>query len=155
MQQAATATKRHAMDGTPAYGRSWSINPVHAIFLAFVFPLFLGTLVADIAYWRSAEIQWSNFAQWLNAGGLFVGGFALLCALVSVVRHRKASTRRPLAYFVILLASWIVGLVNAFAHSQDAWAIMPEALWWSGAAATLALIASWLGYAGFTAKEAF
>lgn len=131
------------------------IHPTHAILLAFVFPLFLGTLVADIAYWRSAEIQWSNFAQWLNAGGLFVGGFALLAALVSVLRRRRFGVRRPLVYFVVLLAAWIVGFVNALAHSQDAWAVMPEVLWWSGAASLLALIASWLGYAGFPAKETF
>lgn len=132
-----------------------SIHPIHAILLAFVFPLFLGTLVADIAYWRSAEIQWSNFAQWLNAGGLFVGGFTLLAALVSLVRRRRFGARRLFMYFVILLAAWIVGFFNALAHSQDAWAIMPEVLWWSGAAAVLALIASWLGYAGFPVKETF
>ncbi|MBZ4691030.1 MAG: hypothetical protein JG765_2281 [Cereibacter sp.] len=129
------------------------VHPLHAVLLAFVFPLFLGTLVADIAYWRSAEIQWSNFAQWLNAGGLLVGGFALLASLVSLVRHRKFSIRRPAVYFVVLLAAWIVGFVNALVHSKDAWAIMPEALWWSGVAALLALVATWLGYAGFPAKE--
>ena len=129
------------------------VHPLHAVLLAFVFPLFLGTLVADIAYWRSAEIQWSNFAQWLNAGGLLVGGFALLAALVSLVRHRKFAIRRPAVYFVVLLAAWIVGFVNALVHSKDAWAIMPEALWWSGVAALLALVATWLGYAGFPAEE--
>ncbi|TKA97612.1 hypothetical protein FAZ78_05050 [Cereibacter changlensis] len=129
------------------------VHPLHAVLLAFVFPLFLGTLAADIAYWRSAEIQWTNFAQWLNAGGLLVGGFALLAALVSLVRHRKFAIRRPAVYFVVLLAAWIVGFVNALVHSKDAWAIMPEALWWSGAAALLALVATWLGYAGFPAEE--
>lgn len=129
------------------------VHPLHAVLLAFVFPLFLGTLVADIAYWRSAEIQWSNFAQWLNAGGLLVGGFALLAALVSLVRHRKFAIRRPAVYFVVLLAAWIVGFVNALVHSKDAWAIMPEALWWSGVAALLAVVATWLGYAGFPAEE--
>ena len=132
-------------------GTSNSIHPIHAIFLAFVFPLFFGTLVADIAYWRTAESQWSNFAQWLNAGGLLMGGFALLAALVSLLLRRKGASRGPLVYFLILFACLIVGLVDAFIHSQDAWAIMPEALWWSGTAALFALIASWFGYSGFPA----
>lgn len=132
---------------------SRSIHPIHAILLAFLFPSFLGTLIADIAYWRSAEIQWSNFAQWLNAAGLLVGVCILLSALASAVIHRKLSTRRPVMYLLMVLAAWIIGSVNAFAHSQDAWAIMPEALWWSGAAAMLALIASWFGFAGFSEKE--
>ena len=153
MQHAATIPQGRGLHAAPPYGRVRSIHPIHALLLAFLFPLFLGTLVADIAYGRSAEIQWSNFAQWLNAAGLFMGGLALLAALISLVRHRKTSTRRPLLYVLILLAALIVGLVNAFAHSKDAWAIMPEALWWSGAAAALALVASWLGYAGFPVKE--
>ncbi len=141
------------MNAATRHGRIRSIHPIHALLLAFVFPLFLGTLVADIAYGRSAEIQWSNFAQWLNAAGLFMGGLALLAALIGLVRHRKISTGRPLVYGLILLAAWIVGLLNAFAHSKDAWAVMPEVLWWSSAAAALALVASWLGYAGFPIKE--
>ncbi|AVI58431.1 hypothetical protein A6J80_23800 (plasmid) [Paracoccus yeei] len=129
------------------------IHPLHAVLLAFPFPLFLGALVSDIAYWRSHEIQWSNFAQWLNAGGLLVGAFALLWALVHAVRSRRFASRRPLWYVLTLLAAWIVGLVNALAHSQDAWAIMPEALWWSGLSTLLALIASLLGYAGVQTVE--
>lgn len=141
------------MLNTASSGRIGPIHPLHAILLSFLFPMFFGTLIADIAYWRTAEIQWSNFAQWLNAGGLLVGGLALVAALVSVVRRRRHATRRPLGYFVTLLVALAVGFVDALVHSQDAWAMMPAALWWSGAAATLALVASWLGYAGFYAKE--
>lgn len=138
---------------TEARGPTRPIHPLHAILLAFPFPLFLGTLISDLAYARTFEIQWSNFAQWLNAGGLLVGGLALLAALVSAIWHRRSGSARPIAYVLILLAAWITGLVNAFAHSQDAWAIMPEALWWSAASAALALVASWLGFAGFPARE--
>ena len=129
------------------------INPLHALLLSFVFPLFLGTLISDIAYLRSAEIQWHNFAQWLNAGGLFVGGFALLAALIALIRHRRTGGARLLAYALILLAAWIVGLVNAFIHTRDAWGIIPAALWWSSASALLALIATWLGFSGFHTAE--
>lgn len=135
-------------------GPARPLHPLHSILLAFVFPLFLGTLVSDIAYWRSYHIQWSNFAQWLNAGGLAAGGLALLCALVHVIRRRRHDGR-ALPYFLFLLAAWITGLLNAFAHSQDAWAIMPEALWWSGISALLALIASWLGFSGTHAVERY
>ncbi|SMO85577.1 DUF2231 domain-containing protein [Paracoccus laeviglucosivorans] len=129
------------------------IHPLHAILLAFPFPLFLGALVSDIAYFRSYEIQWSNFAQWLNAGGLFAGGFALTAALIHLFRTRRYGLSRPGLYLLTLLAAWITGLINAFAYSQDAWAIMPEALWWSAISTALALIASWLGYSGTHLSE--
>lgn len=130
------------------------LHPLHAILLSFLFPLFLGTLVSDIAYWKSYEIQWSNFAQWLNAGGLLVGGFALVWAFVSALRNRRIS-RRPVFYFLALLAAWCTGLINALVHSQDAWALMPEGLWWSSISTGLAFIASWLGYSGVPAVETY
>lgn len=125
------------------------LHPLHAILLSFPFPLFLGTLASDIAYGRSYQIQWSNFAQWLNAGGLFVGGFVLLWALIALFRRHGRSDRRRVVYFVLVLAMWVVGLINALAHAKDAWAIMPEALWLSAISTVLAFFASWVGYCGF------
>lgn len=127
-------------------------HPLHAVLLSFPFPLFLGTLVSDIAYGRSVQIQWSNFAQWLNAGGLLVGGFVLLWALVALFRRHGRDDRRRVVYFVLVLAMWIAGLLNALAHAKDAWAVMPEGLWLSALSAILALLASWVGFAGFRPK---
>lgn len=129
------------------------LHPLHAILLAFLFPLFLGTLVSDIAYWNTFQIQWSNFAQWLNAGGLLVGAFVVVWAAIDALRHRRGTRGRVVLYLAVLLAAWICGLFNALAHAKDAWAVMPEALWWSGISAGLALLASWLGYSGFPVVE--
>ena len=128
-------------------------HPLHAILLSFPFPLFLGTLASDIAYARSFQIQWSNFAQWLNAGGLLAGGLVLLWALVALLRRHHRSDRRRVVYFVLVLATWVVGFLNALAHAKDAFAIMPEALWLSAISAMLALGASWLGFGGFRAER--
>ena len=130
-----------------------SLHPLHAILLSFPFPLFLGTLASDIAYARSFQIQWSNFAQWLNAGGLLVGGFVLLWALIALFPRANRGDRKRLVYFVLVLAMWVLGFVNALAHSKDDWAIMPEALWLSGVSALLALLASWVGFSGFHSKR--
>ena len=61
-------------------------GPLHAMLLAGSVPLFLGALLSDIAYFNSFQIQWSNFAAWLIAGGLVCCGLALLFALVNLVR---------------------------------------------------------------------
>lgn len=117
------------------------LHPLHAILLAFPFPLFLGALVSDIAYWNTFQIQWANFSSWLIAGGLLGGGFALLWALIDLVRFR---TGQIFLYFIVLLAMWVLGLVNALVHAKDAWATMPE-----GLTTLLALVATWIGYSGF------
>jgi uncharacterized membrane protein len=129
------------------------LHPLHAILLAFPFPLFLGALLSDLAYWASFEVQWANFSSWLIAGGLLVGAFALLWALVDLLRSRAGYRRRPAAYFGVLLAMWGLGLVNAFVHSKDAWATMPTGLILSAIVALLALVAAWIGYSGFRAGE--
>ena len=115
----------------------------------FPFPFFLAAFVSDIAYSNTFQIQWANFASWLVAGGLLGGGFALLWALVDVFRFRDARNLRPLLYFGVLLAMWLLGLVNALVHAKDAWATMPEGLYLSALITLLGLVAAWIGYSGF------
>lgn len=128
------------------------LHPLHAILLAFAFPLFLAALVSDLAYWSSFHVQWANFSSWLIAGGLVGSGFALLWALVNLFR-RGIRKGRPILYFILLLALWVLGFINALVHAKDAWATMPEGLVLSAVTTLLALAASWIGYAGFRARE--
>src|SRR5690606_18547384 len=65
------------------------IHPLHAIFLGGSVALYLGAALSDIAYAASYEIQWNNFASWLNAGGLAFGAVALLCALLGLARRGR------------------------------------------------------------------
>jgi uncharacterized membrane protein len=119
-------------------------GPLHAVLLAGTVPLFLGALLNDIAYYKTYQIQWSNFASWLIAGGLLFCGLALLFALVNLIRaERKAG--RPVAYFLLLLVTWVLGLINAFEHAKDAWAIMPQGLVLSVVVTLLASAAAWVG----------
>jgi uncharacterized membrane protein len=129
------------------------LHPLHAILLAFPLPLFLGALVSDLAYRSSFHIQWANFSSWLIAGGLLVGAFAVLWALVNLFRRGTARKGRLVLYFVVLLAMWGLGFVNALVHAKDAWATMPEGLYLSAITTLLALVAAWIGYSGFHAGE--
>lgn len=119
-------------------------SPLHAILLAGTVPLFLGALLSDIAYFKTYEIQWSNFASWLMAGGLVFCGLALVFALVNLIQaDRKAG--RPLLYFLLLLVTWILGLVNSFQHAKDAWAVMPSGLVLSAIVTLLICVTAWIG----------
>jgi uncharacterized membrane protein len=125
------------------------IHPLHAILLAFPFPLFAGSLIADVAYWNTQHVQWLNFSQWLNAGALVGGGLAILWALVTLIRAPRGLRGRPAIYLVLLLVMWVVGFVSALVHARDAWATMPDGIFWAAGTAILALAASWVGFAGF------
>lgn len=127
---------------SPAY-RSGP-GPLHAILLAGIVPLFLGALLSDIAYYQTYQIQWSNFASWLIAGGLLFCGLALLFAVVNLIRVRNR-TGRPWMYPLLLLVTWLLGLLNAFEHAKDAWAAMPGGLVLSVIVTLLSCAAAWVG----------
>lgn len=129
---------------TAAPGYRSPPGPLHTTLLAGTVPLFLGALLSDIAYYNSHQIQWSNFASWLIAGAELFCGLALLASLINLIRaKRKAGP--PLRYFLLLLVTWALGLVNAFVHANDAWAVMPTGLVLSVVVTVLACIATWVG----------
>lgn len=130
--------------------RPSAIHPFHAILLAGTVPLFLGALLSDIAYAKSYEIQWSNFASWLIAGGLVFCGVVLVIALVDLFRtdHRGG---RQLVYVALVVVTFVLGFVNALVHAKDAWAVMPAGLVLSVVVTVLACVATWIGFSGFRA----
>src|SRR3546814_2623945 len=96
-----------------------AIGPFHAVFLAATTSLFLGALLCDIAYSKSYEIQWSNFASWLLVGAMVLASNSLMCGIIEFFSCR----RRPV-YLLVLVATWFVGFFDALHHSRDGWAIM-------------------------------
>lgn len=92
------------MNSTTVPARPWAVHPFHAAVLGGVWPLFLGALLSDYAYWSSYQIQWSNFASWLLVGAMVLTTIALVCAIVALVRGS-----RNLIYIIALIAAWIVG----------------------------------------------
>jgi uncharacterized membrane protein len=125
---------------------STSIHPLHAVLLAGTVPMFLSAALSDAEYASTYEIQWSNFASWLIAGGLVLGGIALLFAIVDLSRPARRVPGVGI-YFAILLATWIVGFFNALMHARDAWGSMPGGLVMSVITAVLACLATWFGFA--------
>ncbi|SEC58221.1 hypothetical protein FIV41_17415 [Pseudomonas marginalis] len=137
------------MTTLPAY--RYTPGPLHATLLAGTVPLFLGALLSDIAYTQTYQIQWANFASWLIGGALVFCGLAFLFALVNLLRaERKAG--QPTRYVLLLLATWVLGLVNAFQHAKDAYASMPAGLIMSAVVLLLTLSATWTGLRSGGAK---
>jgi uncharacterized membrane protein len=122
-----------------------TFHPLHALLLAGAFPLFLGVLLTDFAYYQTFEIQWKNFASWLIVGALLFGGLALLWAIVETARVGWRAPGRAI-YFVLLALAWVLGLVNAFVHSGDAWASMPQGLVIALIDAVLVTLATGVGF---------
>ena len=120
-----------------------ALHPVHTTLVVSILPLFLGSLLSDLAYGSTFQMQWKNFASWLIAGGLIFAGLALLWSLVDVLRT-DIRTERWL-YPFLLLATFVIGFINALVHAKDAWSSMPAGIVLSFIALALAIAAIWRG----------
>ncbi len=128
---------------------------LHRILLAFPTALFPAALVTDIAYLRTAQIQWTNFSAWLIAGALVFCGVVLAWSLVELLLALRVDRRRRrLIYPVLLAALFVLGLLNAFKHSQDAWSSVGAfGLILSMLSTLVVLAAAFVAYSGILNRE--
>lgn len=129
------------------------IHPIHAVFLSGTIALFLGSVLADYAYFSSYQIQWADFASWLTAGGLVFGGCALIWSIISLIAADRRTTHSFL-YSFFLLATWVIGFLNSLTHAKDAWAVMPMGLILSVIVFVLACISTCIGMAKSGVEDA-
>ena len=122
--------------------------------LGGAFPLALGAMLSDWGYYRTYQIQWINFADWLVAGSLLFGGLALAWAVIGNFVRGRWSHRLSMVTAIALLLFFIVQFFNALTHSKDAFATMPAGLSLSVIATLIALIATWTGFASLDDGDA-
>jgi len=118
-------------------------HPLYGLFLPVPIVCFVGALVTDICYLNSGgNLLWVNFSSWLIAAGLLFGAIAGIFLLIDVVRGIRGV---GVWGFVLLLAAWIVELINSFVHARDGWtAVQGMGLVLSIIGAVLVLLAGWL-----------
>jgi uncharacterized membrane protein len=96
------------------------------------FGFFVGVLIFDIVYAKTANIFWMKSAAWLVSMGLV---FAIIPQLINLGRvwFGKNRVRVPgeKINFWLNVVAIVAALLNAFVHSRDAYAVMPDAVWLS------------------------
>lgn len=142
------------MRATEVAGRPM-LHSLHAILLAFPIALFTAALAFDIAYLRTAEIQWSNFSSWLITGALVMGGLVLAWAILGLAFGHRTSRMRAALYCALAVIMWGAGLINAFQHSRDGWSsVGATGLTLSIVSTLAALCAGLIGYSGQGSRRA-
>jgi uncharacterized membrane protein len=115
-------------------------RPIYAMLLPIAVVCFLGALLTDLAYGGSGgNLLWLNFSSWLLAAGLFFGAFVAIALLIDAIRMSG-----PWLAFALLIAAWVVELINSFIHTRDGWtAVHPSGLVLSIIGAVLMLGSGW------------
>lgn len=101
------------------------------------FGFFVGALIFDVLYARSADVLWFKSAAWLISIGLLFAVVPRFINLIHVWFPRAPRRAGKVAFFFYLLGV-AAAIVNAFVHSRDAYGVVPEGVWLS--ALTVALL---------------
>lgn len=120
--------------------RRFAAYSLHAALLSFPVACFSLTVLSDVAYMRTLNLQWLHFSEWLLLIGLVFGAFSILAHLVDYVVHRiRPSWFAVIAGVVVLL----LATVNSFVHTSDGWtAVVPFGLTLS-ILTVLAMVVAW------------
>jgi uncharacterized membrane protein len=114
------------------------------------FPIvcFIGALVTDIVYWRTAEVMWSDISAWLLLIGLILGVLAAIAGLIDFLSNRLIRAQSPawphmLGNLLVLL----LALFNTMVHTRDAWtSVVPTGLILSVLTVLILPVTGWLGW---------
>jgi uncharacterized membrane protein len=96
------------------------------------FPIacFVGTLLTDLAYWRSGGMMWADFSAWLVTVGVIMGFLAAIAGLIDFLGNRLVRAQAPawphaIGNIVVL----ILATCNMLVHSRDGWtSVVPTGL---------------------------
>lgn len=113
---------------SPPRGYPVRRRPLHPLVLGIPLICFVGALVTDIAYYRTFDVGWKNFSDWLLAGGMAVGALAAIVGIVDLARGPVRANRLIWPYAISYAAAMLLGLANNFVHSRDAYGAMPAGL---------------------------
>lgn len=124
-------------------------HPIHPMLVTIPIACFVGTLLTDIAYWRTAEMTWANFSTWLVTVGVIVGILAAIAGLTDFLGSRRIRAQ-PTAWLHMAgnLVVLVLSFFNMLIHTRDAWtSVVPTGLILSALVVIILLFTGWLGWA--------
>jgi len=122
-------------------------RPIHGLLVPIPVVCFIGALVTDIVYWKTAAIMWADVSTWLLTVGLVVSIVVVLAGLVDFFGDRRIRALRPAwIHGVGNGVALLLAICNAFVHSRDAYtSVVPAGLILSALTVLILMVTSWIG----------
>jgi uncharacterized membrane protein len=119
-------------------------RPLFPTLMTFPAACFVGTLLTDLAYIKTAEMPWESFSIWLLTAGLVFAGITVVIGLVQAFGQHRWPTRTQMIGYALVL---ILSLFNAFIHSRDGWtSVVPEGVTLSAVVTLLLIVMAWFDW---------
>jgi uncharacterized membrane protein len=110
------------MSSTILYPARVAPLPLHPLLIPIPLTCFVGTLLTDIAYSRTAEMMWADFSAWMVSAGVVLGYLALIAGIIDLAGRRFAGTRGAIWIYVIgNILALVVATFDMLIHTRDAW----------------------------------
>jgi uncharacterized membrane protein len=136
-------------DDNPRSTASIAGHPIHPMLVPFPIVCFVGTLVTDIVYWRTADMQWANMSDWLLTAGLVISIFVVIAGAIDFLGDRRIR-RLSNAWIHVVgnVVALALAILDAFVHTRDAYtSVVPEGLILSALVVLILLVTGWNGWA--------
>ena len=136
------------MSPDPRSTASIAGHPLHAMLVPIPIACFVGTLITDIAYAETANMQWANMSAWMLTVGLVVALFAVIAGLIDFAGDRRIRDLRAVWIHAGGNAvALVLAIFNAFIHSRDAYtSVVPGGLILSALTVLILLVTGWMGW---------
>jgi uncharacterized membrane protein len=123
-------------------------HPIHPMLVPFPIVCFVGTLLTDLAYWRTADMMWANFSAWLLTVGVIMGWLAALAGLIDFLGDRLIRELAPARLHALgNVVALALATLNMLVHTRDAWtSVVPWGLVLSAAVVLILLFTGWMGW---------
>jgi uncharacterized membrane protein len=136
-------------DGNPRSTVQIAGHPLHPMLVPIPIACFVGTLLTDLAYWKTANLQWAVMSSWMLAIGLIVALFAVIAGFIDFLGDRRI---RDLQAVWIHAGGNAVALIlsifNILVHSRDGYtSVVPTGLILSALVVLILLVTGWEGWA--------
>ncbi len=123
-------------------------HPIHPMLVPFPIVCFIGALITDIVYWRTAEMMWTDISAWLLLVGLIMGVLAGIAGLIDFLGNRLIRAQTPAwPHMLGNLLVLVLAFFNNMVHTRDAWtSVVPTGLILSLITVLILPVTGWLGW---------
>lgn len=123
-------------------------HPLHVMLVPIPITCFVGTLITDVAYAETANMQWANMSAWLLTVGLIIAFFAVLAGLTDFLGDRRIRDLRAVwVHAGGNAVALVLAIFNDLVHSRDAYtSVVPTGLILSVLTVLILLVTGWMGW---------